>query len=181
MEFQLTANEQQICLKIVRETLESLLNLGSAASQPVTGTLEEPLPCFVTLTTDEGELRGCIGCLETLSPLHENLRTFAEKAAFEDPRFEPVRPEELASLNIKVAVLGPIQPLRSLDDVELGKHGLCVSFGSKRGVLLASVAIEWGWDRDEFLSQTCKKAGLDPQDASKYSLEYFEEISFSET
>lgn len=181
MDFRFTEKDKEICLKIVRDTLGELLCSKTSEPLSLSENLEKELPCFVTLTTEDGRLRGCIGCLETLSPLHENLRYFAEKAALEDPRFSPVEPEELSALRIKVAVLGPIEPLDNVDSLELGKHGLCVSSGSRRGVLLASVAVEWGWNKKEFLDQTCEKAGLDPAGLSGYMLEYFEEISFEET
>ncbi|MCB0405202.1 MAG: AmmeMemoRadiSam system protein A [Bdellovibrionales bacterium] len=180
MDFQLTTEDRQTCLKIVRGTLEQMFGIAHDEPPTIGEALEQVLPCFVTLTTARGDLRGCIGCLETLAPLHENLRLYAEKAACEDPRFRPIDARELPTLRIKVAVLGPIEPLAELESIQLGKHGLCVSYGSRRGVLLASVAVEWGWSKTEFLQQTCEKAGLNPTGLSDYTVEYFEEISFEE-
>jgi len=87
----------------------------------------------------------------------------AVAAATEDGRFEPVRPEELPGLTIEISALGPMRPIRA-EEVEVGRHGLLISRGRRRGVLLPQVPLEYGWDRQAFLEHTCWKAGL-PADA----------------
>jgi AmmeMemoRadiSam system protein A len=116
---------------------------------------------FVTLKRD-GQLRGCIGTLECRAPLPDEIARVAVSAALEDPRFAPVRPAELDDLDIEVSVLGPLEPIDPADPsaIEIGRHGLVVEQGPRRGLLLPQVATEWGWDRDTFLAQTCRKAGL---------------------
>jgi AmmeMemoRadiSam system protein A len=112
----------------------------------------------------DGELRGCIGNLEgSKTPLHRLVAEMAVAAATEDHRFAPLRPDELRTTEIEVSVLGPLVPARP-EDVSVGPHGLYVVQGRHRGVLLPQVPLQYGWDRETFLDQTCRKAGL-PADA----------------
>ena len=116
---------------------------------------------FVTLKK-HGELRGCIGTLECRGPLAEEVARVAVSAALEDPRFSPVRPSEVADLDVEVSVLGPLEPIDPDDPsaIEIGRHGLVVEHGPRRGLLLPQVATEWRMDRETFLAHTCAKAGL---------------------
>jgi hypothetical protein len=127
--------------------------------------LPEATGAFVTLKRN-GQLRGCIGTLECRGTLPGEIARVAVCAAREDPRFEPLRGEELDGLAVEVSVLGPLEPIDPADPdaIVIGRHGLVVEQGSRRGLLLPQVATEWGWDRETFLSQTCVKARL-PQDA----------------
>ena len=120
---------------------------------------------FVTIEKG-GELRGCIGSLETDQPVGEVVTRVAAAAATEDPRFPPVRPGELGLIDLEVSVLGPLESVEPPDPsrVVVGRHGLVVEQGLRRGLLLPQVAVEWQWDADTFLEQTCVKAGL-PRDA----------------
>jgi len=95
-------------------------------------------------------------------------RTIAEcavSAAREDPRFAPLRPEETENVQIEVSVLTPPAPIAA-EDVSIGEHGLLIEQGARRGLLLPQVAVEHGLDRERFLQETCRKAGL-PLDAWK--------------
>ena len=125
------------------------------------GSLPEATGAFVTLKRD-GQLRGCIGTLECRRPLAEEIARVAVSAAREDPRFDALRPTELDDLDVEVSVLGPLEEIDPRDPgaIEIGRHGLVVEQGHRRGLLLPQVATEWGWDREQFLSQTCTKAGL---------------------
>jgi AmmeMemoRadiSam system protein A len=137
---------------------------------------------FVTLHLGV-ELRGCIGSLETDRPVTEVVERCAASAAREDPRFLPVTPAELDALDIEVSVLGPLEPLDPVDPagVEIGRHGLVVEQGSRRGLLLPQVATERGWDQETFLAQACAKAGL-PADAWRHGAHVcrFEALVFGE-
>ena len=124
---------------------------------------------FVTLTTfPDDDLRGCIGFPEPIAPLIEALVDSAVSAASRDPRFRSVTPEELDSIKVEVSLLTPPKELRPEKASELpgmvqvGQDGLIVQRGGMRGLLLPQVPIELGWDSDEFLGQTCMKAGLSP-------------------
>jgi AmmeMemoRadiSam system protein A len=127
--------------------------------------LLESLPAasgaFVTLKLG-GQLRGCIGTLECRLPLADEVARVAVSAAREDRRFDPLRPAELEGLDVEISVLGPLEQIDPRDPsaIEIGRHGLVVEHGDRRGLLLPQVATEWGWDREQFLSHTCVKAGL---------------------
>ena len=118
---------------------------------------------FVTLRMN-GALRGCIGYPEPQLPLIEVVERCAVSAAISDPRFPPVTPSEWKRVDLEISVLGPMELVRDVSEIEVGRHGLVVEFGRRRGLLLPQVATEWNWDATEFASQTCVKAGL-PRDA----------------
>jgi AmmeMemoRadiSam system protein A len=117
---------------------------------------------FVTLHVG-GKLRGCIGVIEAKENLGKSIVKCASGAALEDPRFKPVQAEELSRMHIEVSLLSPLQRL-SPEEIEIGKHGLLVEQGIRRGLLLPQVAVEHHLDREQFLRETCHKAGL-PEDA----------------
>jgi len=142
----------------------------------------EPMGVFVTLLK-HGELRGCIGFPQPILPLYEGVVEAAKAAAFKDPRFLPLEKEELDEITIEVSVLTKPEPIKP-EEVKVGKHGLIVKKGFFSGLLLPQVPLEWGWDREEFLSQTCVKAGLSPlawrgEDVELYAFtaEIFKEVS----
>lgn len=114
---------------------------------------------FVTLRRDRA-LRGCMGVLGADSSLLESLRRASLGAATKDPRFPPVEPNELNRLELSVSVLSPPAVVTDVGTIEIGRDGLIVSLHEKRGLLLPDVAVQRGWDRATFLSQTCQKAGL---------------------
>lgn len=112
-----------------------------------------------------GRLRGCVGRIVPGPPLASVVEEMAVAAAFNDGRFEPVKAEEVSALEISISVLSllaPVDPARALDVLAVGVHGLVVTRGSRRGLLLPQVAVEQGWTLDVFLEQTCRKAGLEP-------------------
>lgn len=124
----------------------------------------EPRGAFVTLTTASGDLRGCIGTILPLAPLDETVARMAVSAAAEDPRFPPVSSRELDGLHLDISALTVPEPVTDPALIEVGRHGLIVTRGHRKGLLLPQVPTEWGWDREEFLGHTCRKAGL-PSDA----------------
>ena len=107
-----------------------------------------------------GELRGCIGHIEADEPLGLIVARCAVHACSADPRFPAVTVHELAHVEIELSLLGPLEPVGAVEEIEVGRHGLVIEDGWHRGLLLPQVAIEWGWDREVFLAQTCRKAGL---------------------
>jgi AmmeMemoRadiSam system protein A len=159
------ANKKEL-LRIARVSIASALNdRPGERSEQSEASLKEHCGAFVTLHL-HGELRGCIGYIEAQFPLHETIEEAAVKAAFEDPRFPPLSAEEFEDVEIEISVLSPLQKTSSVDEIEVGKHGLVIDGGYTRGLLLPQVATEYGWGREQFLSQTCRKAGL-PTDAWK--------------
>jgi AmmeMemoRadiSam system protein A len=118
---------------------------------------------FVTLRID-GVLRGCIGYPDPQLPLIDVVERCAVSAAIADPRFPPVTLSDWENVDLEISVLGPMEIVRDVAEIEVGRHGLVVEFGRRRGLLLPQVATEWKWNATEFASQTCAKAGL-PRDA----------------
>jgi uncharacterized protein len=129
---------------------------------PASALLSEPRGVFTTLYL-AGQLRGCVGYVAPIVPLDRAVAETARAAAFEDSRFVPVTKEEAPRLEVSLSVLSRLLPI-SPDVVEVGRHGLVISLGGRRGLLLPQVAAEQGWSRETFLDQTCRKAGL-PLDA----------------
>ncbi len=128
------------------------------------GILAERRGAFVTLHL-RGKLRGCVGQVETHKSLAETVARCAISAAREDDRFDPVQPDEVAQLTIEISVLSLLKPI-TLNEIQIGIHGLIVECGPFRGLLLPQVASERKWTAEKFLTETCLKAGL-PKDAWK--------------
>jgi len=160
-----TDEQQRTLVEIARQAVARGVSGAGPGDVPSMAGLPEATGAFVTLKK-HGELRGCIGTLECRLTLPEEVARVAVSAALEDPRFEPVRAAELSDLDVEVSVLGPLERIDPRDPsaIEIGRHGLVVEQGWRRGLLLPQVATEWGWDREAFLEQTCVKAGL-PRDA----------------
>lgn len=158
---QLSEADERALLGLARHALEEAARKGCLAEvAPVSGALEENCGAFVTIHKG-GRLRGCIGYVDPLKPLYQTVRECALAAALHDPRFDPVTADELPELRVEISVLSPLQDI-SIDQLEIGRHGLLVSQGFQRGLLLPQVAVEWEWDRDRFLEEACLKAGLPP-------------------
>ncbi len=158
----LSAADRRSLLALARQSVAAHASGSAPPAVPATPAVRAG--AFVTLHRDR-QLRGCIGSLQTDRPVAEIVRQSAVAAA-EDPRFSPVTPDEVGALDVEVSVLGPLEALDPVDPagVEIGRHGLVVEEGLRRGLLLPQVATEWGWDAETFLSQACVKAGL-PTDA----------------
>jgi AmmeMemoRadiSam system protein A len=120
-----------------------------------------------------GRLRGCIGYLDAVNPLLAAVQEMAVAAAFRDPRFPPLREDELADLEMEISILSPMQQIKNTEEIQVGRDGLYLEQGSRRGLLLPQVATEYGWDRLTFLKQTCVKAGLPPDAWEKPSTRIF--------
>lgn len=127
-------------------------------------TFGQPRGLFVTLRIG-GELRGCIGTLAPDGDLARSVPRYARSAAFEDPRFPPLEASELPLCVIEISVLSPPRPVEDLAQVEVGRDGLIIEAGGRKGLLLPQVATEWGFDRDRFLEEVARKAGLPPNAA----------------
>jgi AmmeMemoRadiSam system protein A len=141
---------------------KAILETVSSSNFPdvslVTGRLAEPQAAFVTLRWD-GKLRGCIGQPDAAHGLAETVVQCAITAALRDPRFGPLRTEEIDALEIEISVISELRPVRP-EEIELGTHGIAVTGGGKRGLLLPQVALERNWSVTQFLEATCRKAGL---------------------
>ncbi len=122
--------------------------------------LRRPGGAFVTLHRGS-RLRGCIGQVPGQDPLIEVVAHCAALAALEDPRFQPVAPDEVSTIEVEISVLSTPQDILP-QDIVAGTHGLIVSQGYDRGLLLPQVATHFGWSSLRFLEETCVKAGLPP-------------------
>lgn len=170
----LNEDEQRELLALARKTLEDYLTKGYFSEYvPVSENLYRPFGAFVTLRTRGGELRGCIGHIEANKPLYKVVQEMAVAAATQDPRFPAVKAEELSDIVIEISVLSPLRRIHNVSEIEVGRHGLLVKKGFSSGLLLPQVAIEWGFDREEFLKQTIFKAGLDPSSLRDSDLEIY--------
>lgn len=161
---------KKILLDIARKSIEAVVK---QESRPIFSCSHPDLlgkqGVFVTLKT-QGSLRGCIGCFVSDRPLYQMVSEMAVSSAMEDPRFEfnRIKPAELSHLKIEISVLSPLAPAASPLDFELGKHGIYIKKGFHVGCFLPQVAVETGWNKEEFLSYCCSsKAGL-PANAWKH-------------
>ena len=152
--------ERRVLLRLAHEAIEAALGNRRIDPTPPSEHLAEQRGAFTTLHL-RGKLRGCIGYVFPTQSLYRTVAETSRAAAFDDPRFEPVTSDEAPELKVEISVLSPLQPIAP-DEVEIGKHGLVVKQGSRRGLLLPQVPVEWEWDRETFLTQTCLKAGLAP-------------------
>lgn len=159
---ELNAQEKVELLEIARRSIEAEVRGVFYSHLPTRHSkLNEKSGVFVTLRIDN-ELRGCIGYVEAKVPLLRGVHEVAVKAACEDPRFMPLTAKELDQVEIEISVLSPLQPMDEIEDIVIGKHGLVVDAGDRRGLLLPHVATEFSWNREQFLEHTCAKAGLPP-------------------
>jgi AmmeMemoRadiSam system protein A len=129
--------------------------------------LSQPAGAFVTIY-NRGELRGCLGVLMSEAPLAETVSQLAGRSAAEDPRFNPVTEDELNDIQIEISILSPLKEISSIEEIQVGKHGIFISAGMHRGLLLPQVAVKQRWNVHQFLEETCIKAGL-PRDQWKHA------------
>ncbi len=180
--FSLVNSERRTLLELARKAVQLAVEQRRGleiASAP--GRLGLPAGAFVTLRCG-GRLRGCIGQLEPVESLVRVVAHCAMAAAVEDPRFAPVSPRELSSLEIEISVLSPLETINP-KQIEVGRHGLVISQDLRRGVLLPQVAAEFHWTRERFLEETCLKGGLEPDAWQKAGIhiQAFTAEVFSET
>ncbi len=162
-DFSLDEKAQRKLLEIAKKAVELVVEKGEVY-EPSPGDIEsikQDRGAFVTLKIN-GQLRGCIGYTAPLKPLYLVVRDVAIQAATSDPRFSPVKIPELPYLEYEISVLSPFHHVRDVKEIKIGRDGLLIKKGTHVGLLLPQVPVEWGWDRETFLQQTCRKAGLPP-------------------
>ena len=174
------AEERQRLLTVARRSLEARVRRGPAATPDTRAPLDLPSGAFVSIHTGP-QLRGCLGRITRDWALGRVVAHLAEAVSYSDPRFDPVTIDELPRLHIEISVLTPEVAMTGVEAIEVGRHGLIVECGGRRGLLLPQVATQHGWDAVTFLDHTCIKAGLPPQawehDARVY---LFEALVFAE-
>ena len=179
----LDEQDRQELLLIARNTLQTYLSTGKFTEvRPARPALLQQAGAFVSLHEGD-ELRGCIGQIVPDRELYKIVQSCALSAALDDPRFNPVTADQVPLLTIEISVLTPMVRVTRVEEIEVGRHGLYITVGNRRGLLLPQVATQYGWDRDAFLAQTCRKAGL-PENAWRNpsaSIHAFEAEVFSES
>lgn len=161
-----SSEERSELLAFVRGVIESELMNTEPPSPPPVRHLSEQRACFVTLHDMAGNLRGCIGNIEAFEPLSDNLVRNACNAAFSDPRFPPLDPEELGEISIELSILTPPEPVADPTKFVIGEDGIILRQGMRGAVFLPQVAPEQGWDQETTLAYLSGKAGL-PADGWK--------------
>ena len=165
----------------VRNKLERNKNITIA---PTPEYLKEERSCFVTLHSKNGALRGCIGHIMAFEPLYDNLKRNALNAAFQDPRFSPLKStDEFSTISIEVSILTPAKKIDSYNDIVIGEHGVILKNGGRNAVFLPQVAPEQGWDIPTTLMHLSMKAGLPPNawKSPNTQFEVFKAIVFGES
>jgi len=173
--FSLTDEEKRCLLGLARDAIVEAVARASAKPSEVNAqsvnaeilaTLAEiSAGVFVSLHINDA-LRGCIGYLDALQPLRAAVQDTAKAAALRDPRFDPVREDELQDIDIEISVLLPLELISGPDDISIGRDGLMIRCGKQQGVLLPQVAVRAEFEAISFIEHTCLKAGL-PKDAWK--------------
>lgn len=181
---ELSVEDKRYLLQLARQSIAASFegNTDTKPPQEAFQRISMRGGVFVSLHKREA-LRGCIGNLEMNEPVVKSVWNVARQSAFKDPRFEPLEKRELEFCDLEISILTPPEPWNRSDPIVIGKHGLIVSRGSLRGLLLPQVAAKYDWTPEQFLEHTCQKAWL-PEDAWKESdveIETFEAIVFSET
>ena len=165
---------QQRLLAVARHSLEARVRRSGACEPDTRAPLDVPRGAFVSIHRG-GDLRGCLGRITPDWAIGRVVAHLAEAVSHADPRFPPVAADELDHLHIEISVLTPERATSGADEIEVGRHGLIVEGGGRRGLLLPQVALQHGWDAVTFLDHTCLKAGLPPgawqRDARVYLFE----------
>jgi AmmeMemoRadiSam system protein A len=160
--FQLNRQDQETLLQISRDSVHALL-MGQQLDLPsiTSEALMQKRGVFVSIYNGTN-LRGCVGTIDAPSPLYQSVAACAVAAASRDSRFRPLELSELPEAAFEISVLSHIEVVTDVASIEIGIHGLIVSRGNNRGLLLPQVAVHQQWDRERFLAETCRKAGLPP-------------------
>jgi AmmeMemoRadiSam system protein A len=154
----ISSDDRAQLLALARQALDARVNRQPLPDPPAGGVFDLARGAFVSLHR-RGVLRGCLGRLEP-KPLSATVVHLAAVVSDSDPRFEPVAAAELDEIDLEISVLTPAREIDSVDEIEIGRHGLIVEQGHSRGLLLPQVPVEHRWDRTTFLEHTCLKAGL---------------------
>lgn len=181
--FNLTEQDRESLLQISRATLETFLTSGTLSEispAALSPALKVPAGAFVSLYMG-GRLRGCIGSFSPEDPLYAVVESMTLAAALKDARFAPVEETELAYIEIEISVLTPLKRINSVDEFELGRHGIYMIKNDQSGTFLPQVAEDTGWSKEEFLGHCARdKAGIGWDGWKEAELYIYEAIVFKE-
>ncbi len=156
----LTHTQKSELLSMARKSIRDYLRSGERQKIRTDDPLFlEKRGAFVTLKKN-GMLRGCIGRIVADEPLIKVICDMAIQAATADPRFPSVRESELDVIDLEISVMSPIEEITDISKIKVGTHGIIIRKGFASGLLLPQVATEYKWNSEQFLEQTCLKAGL---------------------
>ncbi len=162
-EFNLNDEDKKELLRIARHTIEDYVKdrtIDALDSTRYSQGLTLCCGAFVTLHKQR-QLRGCIGRFDASEPVYRAVQQMAVAAAAEDYRFPPVELQEINQLEIEISILTPMRKVSSINEIELGKHGVYIKKGMRAGTFLPQVATETGWSREELLGHCARdKAGI---------------------
>jgi AmmeMemoRadiSam system protein A len=159
---QLNKQDQETLLQIARDSVHAhLVHQNLELPEIPSGALSEPRGVFVSIHHGNN-LRGCVGTTDPPGSLYQSVAACAVAAASRDSRFKPLQLSEMPEVDFEISVLSPVEVVTDFQNIEVGTHGLIVSRGNARGLLLPQVAVQHQWDREQFLGETCRKAGLPP-------------------
>jgi len=184
----ITIEEKKFLLELAREEIAGLFQKSESpeADYNKYPVLQTKKGAFVTLTINS-QLRGCIGYITSDRPLYETIKDAAIQAAIGDPRFPSLTKTEFENISIEISILSEPFPMNEYDDIEIGKHGLILDEGGRRGLLLPQVPVEHKMNREEFLESLCQKAGFHPGlwkgkklDISMFTADVFSEKDFED-
>jgi AmmeMemoRadiSam system protein A len=151
--------ERSLLKKLARNSIEKVLFGKEEEKLDLPDVLRKKMGAFVCLKT-KGELKGCIGYIRGQKPLDQTVKQMALEAAFHDPRFIPLNEQEWNDTDIEISVLTPMKKIGSIEEIEVGIHGIYIEKNACSGLLLPQVATENNWDRETFLEYACMKAGV---------------------
>ncbi|MDD2332490.1 MAG: AmmeMemoRadiSam system protein A [Candidatus Cloacimonetes bacterium] len=154
----MTKEQKQTLLKTARNSIATRFN-SEQVSEPLDPCFQEKRGLFVSLHS-HGQLRGCIGYIRGYKSIAASIMEMAKAAAFQDPRFPPVKESEIKDLEIEISILSEMERVQNPDNLVIGRDGLYLEHPYGSGLLLPQVAVEWNWDVPKFLKQICQKAGL---------------------
>ena len=155
----LSESDRRQLLDLARRALEARVRRVPPPIAECGGGLAVRHAAFVSIHC-RGDLRGCLGHLALDTPLGQTIVHLAGVVADSDPRFSAVSLNELPDLQVEISVLTSPREIDAITQIEVGRHGLIVEDGRRRGLLLPQVAVEHLWTREMFLEHTCIKAGL---------------------
>jgi AmmeMemoRadiSam system protein B/AmmeMemoRadiSam system protein A len=181
--FILSDQDKRVLLKIARKTVIQYVSerkKPAVDEKTLSQVLKKNCGAFVTLKK-HGNLRGCIGRFEPDEPLYKIVQDMAIASSTQDYRFSPVDPNEMPELEIEISVLTPMQRISTVEEVELGRHGIYIRKGNRSGTFLPQVATETGWTKEEFLGHCAQdKAGIGWNGWKEAEMFVYEALVFSE-
>lgn len=183
-DFKLSAKDKKQLLTIARNALELYIkenSLPKYQESEIRPANQNKVGAFVTLHK-KGELRGCIGHIESDIPLYKTVQSLTISSATKDYRFKSINQDELGDIDVEISVLTPMKKISSIDQIEIGRHGIYIKKGYQTGTFLPQVASDTDWTVEEFLGKCARdKAHIGWEGWKDADLFTYEALKFSES